>query len=227
MSRSYWLFYYNINLLFSSIISFFLKWQHALLQSTQFNLQSPTTERSRFWTLVLNQQFWSVKDSDENLTISSVEILLAAWSLLLSPRQEFLDNHLTRVPITPNQQGAFEMREEVLSSVGAQDTDTRGYEVSDLEDIEFSWEDPAVDMDSVYRPGIDTSFPIHLWRYSDGGIDRCQPNNSWRWGRQGEFSSNNNTRVWASNRSPGITENSSIWTRLENVLDCVYRTLFR
>ena len=40
------------------------------------------------------------------------------------------------------------MREEVLSSVGAQDTDTRGYEVSDLEDIEFSWEDPAVDMDS-------------------------------------------------------------------------------
>ena len=28
---------------------------------------------------------------------------------------------------------------EVLSSVGAQDTDTRGYELSDLEDIEFSW----------------------------------------------------------------------------------------
>ena len=28
----------------------------------------------------------------------------------------------------------------------------------DLEDIEFSWEDPAVDMDSVYRPGIDTPF---------------------------------------------------------------------
>ena len=42
------------------------------------------------------------------------------------------------------------MREEVLSSVGAQDTDTTGYELSDLEDNEFSWEDPAVDMDSVY-----------------------------------------------------------------------------
>ena len=50
------------------------------------------------------------------------------------------------------------MREEVLSSVGAQDTDTRGYKLSDLEDIEFSWEDPAEDMDSVYRPGIDTPF---------------------------------------------------------------------
>ena len=100
----------------------------------------------------------SVKDLDENLTISSLEIPLAAWSLLPSQKQKFLDNHLPRVPITPNQQGTFEMREEVLSSVGAQDTDTRGYELSDLEDIEFSWEDPAVDMDSVYRPGNDSPF---------------------------------------------------------------------
>ena len=89
--------------------------------------------------------------------VGSLEIPLAAWSLLLSQRQEFLNNHSPRVPITPNQQGTFEMR-EVLSSVGAQDTDSRGYELSDLEDIEFSWEDPAVDMDSVYRPGIDTPF---------------------------------------------------------------------
>ena len=100
----------------------------------------------------------SVKDLDENITISYLEIPLAAWSLLLSQRQEFSDNHLPRVPITPNQQGTFEMREEVLYSVGAQDTDTSGYELSDLENIEFSWEDPAVDVDSVYRPGIDTPF---------------------------------------------------------------------
>ena len=55
------------------------------------------------------------------------------------------------------------MREEVFSSVGAQDTDTSGYELSDLEDIEFSWEDPAVDMDSVYRPGIDTPFSTSIF----------------------------------------------------------------
>ena len=100
----------------------------------------------------------SVKGRDENLTVSSLEIPLAAWSFLLSQRQEFLDNHLPRVPITPNQKGTFELREELLSSVGAQDTDTRGYELSDVEDFEFSWEDPAVDMDSVYRLGIDTPF---------------------------------------------------------------------
>ena len=100
----------------------------------------------------------SVKDLDENLTISSLEIPLAAWYLLLSQRPEFLNNYLPRVPITPNQLGTFEMREEVLSSVGAQDTDTRGYERSDLEVIGISWEDPAVHMDSVYRPGNDTPF---------------------------------------------------------------------
>ena len=92
----------------------------------------------------------SVKDLKENLPISSLEIPLAAWSLLLSQRQEFLDNHLPRVSITPNQQGTFEEREKVLSSVRTQDTETRGYKLSDLEDIEFSCEDPAVDMDSVY-----------------------------------------------------------------------------
>ena len=100
----------------------------------------------------------SVKDLDEHLTNSFLEYPLKAWFLLLSQRQWFLDNHLPRIPITPNKQGTFEKREEVLSSVGAQDTDTRGYEPSHIEDIEFSWKDLAVDMDSVYRPASDTPF---------------------------------------------------------------------
>ena len=50
------------------------------------------------------------------------------------------------------------MREEVLSSVGAQDLDTTSYQVSDLEDIEFKWEKSQLDMDAVFRPGIDTPF---------------------------------------------------------------------
>ena len=90
--------------------------------------------------------------------------------MLLSRRQELLDNHLPRVPIAPNQQGTFKMREEVFSSVGAQDTDMSRYELTDLEDIEFSWENPAVDMDSAYRPGTDTPFshaPLSIFRWRD------------------------------------------------------------
>ena len=80
----------------------------------------------------------AVNDLDQNIAISSQEIPIGAWQLLLSQRQDFLNNHLARLPITPNQEGTIEMREEVLSSVGAQGLDTSSYKVSDLEDIEFS-----------------------------------------------------------------------------------------
>ena len=100
----------------------------------------------------------AVNDLDQNLTTSSQEIPLAAWQLLLSQRQDFLDNHLPRVPITQNQEGTMEMRDEVLSSVGAQDLDTSSYQISDLEDLEFNWENSQLDMDAVFRPGIETPF---------------------------------------------------------------------
>ena len=80
----------------------------------------------------------AVNDLDQNITINSQEIPLAAWQLLLSQTQDFSNNHLARVPITANQEGTMEMRDEVLSSVGAQDLDTSSFQVSDLEDIGFN-----------------------------------------------------------------------------------------
>ena len=100
----------------------------------------------------------AVNDLVQNLIISSQERPSAAWQLLLSQRQGFLNNHLPRVPITPNQEGTTEMREEVLSSVGAQDLDTSSHQVSDLEDIEFNWENDQLDLDAVFRPGTDTPY---------------------------------------------------------------------
>ena len=52
----------------------------------------------------------------------------------------------------------MEMRDEVLFSVGAQDLDTSSYQVSDLEEIEFNWENSQLDTDPVLRRGIDTPF---------------------------------------------------------------------
>ena len=171
----------------------------------------------------------SVKDLDENLTISSLEISLAAWSLLLSRRQEFLNNHLPRVPITPNQQGTFEMREEVLSSVGAQDTDIMGYELSDLEDIEFSWEDPAVDMDSVYRPEIDTPISPSIFDvFRMEGLTAANP--IVVDDEKDKENSDPTTSTPESDRPtepPRLLRSRPFGTRLENVPDSVYRTLFR
>ena len=80
--------------------------------------------------------------------------------MLLSKRQDFLDNHLPLVSITQNQEGTTEMRDGVLSSVGAQDLDTSSYQVSDLADIEFIWENSQKYMDAVFRPGKDTPFSL-------------------------------------------------------------------
>ena len=171
----------------------------------------------------------SVKDLDENLTISSLEIPLAAWSLLLSHRQEVLSNHLPRVPITPNQQGTFEMREEVLSSVGAQDTDTSGYELSDLEDIEFSWEDPAVDMDSVYRPGIDTPFSPSI--FDDFQMEGSTATNPIIVDDEEDKENSAPTTTTPESERPTepprLLRSRPFGTRLENVPDSVYRNLFR
>ena len=110
------------------------------------------------WTLDFGPDSvtFAVNDLVQTITISSQEIHLAAWHLLLSQRQDFLNNHLARVPITPNQEGTMEMRDEVLSSVEAQNLDTSSYQVSDLEDIEFNGEDAQ--LDAVFKPGIDTLF---------------------------------------------------------------------
>ena len=66
------------------------------------------------------------------------------------------------------------MRDEVLSSVGAQDLDTSSYQVSDLEDIKFNWENSQLDMDSVFRLGIDIPFSPtvfdDLWM-GDGSVE--------------------------------------------------------
>ena len=99
----------------------------------------------------------AVNDLDQNITISSQEITLAAWQLLLSQRQDFLDNNLPRVPITENQEGTMEMSEKVLSSVGSQDLNTSSYEVTDLEDI-VQLGNSQLDIDAVFRRAIDTPY---------------------------------------------------------------------
>ena len=121
----------------------------------------------------------TVKDLDQNLMISSQEVLLAAWQLLLSRKQNFSDNHLPRVPIAQNQEGTLEMRDEVLASVGDQDLDTSSYQVSDLEDIQFNWKNSQLDMDAVFRPGIDTPFLQLLLTYYRWGSDQLKTPSCW------------------------------------------------
>ena len=169
----------------------------------------------------------AVNDLDQNITISSQELPLAAWQLLLAQRQHFLNNHLARVPITPNQEGTMEMRDEVLSSVGAQDFDTSSYQVSDLEDIEFNWDNSQLDMDSVFRPGIDTPFSPTVFDdlvMGDGSVENPIVVD------EEQDKENVPPTTPVSERPtepPRLLRSRAFGARVENVPDYVYRHLFQ
>ena len=100
----------------------------------------------------------TVKDLVQDITKKTQKNYLAAWRWLLSQRQDFLSNHLARVPITAKQEGTKEMRYELLFSVCAQDMDTSGYQVFDLQEFEFYCKNDQLDVDAVFRPGLETPF---------------------------------------------------------------------
>ena len=169
----------------------------------------------------------AVNGLDRNITMSSQEILLAAWQLLLPKRQDFLNNKLAQVQITPNQEGTIEMGEEVLSSVGAQDLHTSSYQVSDLEEIEFNWEDSQLDMDAVLRQGIDTSFSpttIDDLLMGDGSVENPIVLD--------EEEDKKNAPPPATPESvrptepPRLQRSRAFGARLEKVPDYVFRSLF-
>ena len=153
---------------------------------------------------------------------------LAAWQLLLSQRQVFLNNHLAQVPVTPNQQRTFDMREEVFSSVGTQDLDTSSYQVSDLEDIEFNWENLQLDMDAVFRPGIDTPFSPTTFDdllMGDGSVENPIVLD--------EEEDKENAPPPTTPESvrptepPRLQRSRAFGARMENVSDYVFRNLFQ
>ena len=116
---------------------------------------------SDLWTLD-QIQLPTVTYLVQEVTISSQEICLVAWTLLLSQRQDFLKIHLAGVPNTSNEDGTMEIRDKMLSIVQAQDLDTSGYQVSYLDNVELYSENDQLDVDAVFRPGIDAPFPPQL-----------------------------------------------------------------
>ena len=105
--------------------------------------------------------------------------------------------------------------------------DTSSYELSDLEDIEFFKVNSQVELDAVFRSGIDTLF-------------HQQPSTSKRWGKQDhlknpcvldkeEDNENSPPTTPVSERpteTPKFLRNQTFGRRIENVPEYVYRTLF-
>ena len=161
---------------------------------------------------------------------SSQEIPLAGWSLLFSQRQQFLINHLARVPVTRSQQGTHELRDEVLSSVGAQEgLDTSGYQVSgDLDHVEFYWENDQLDVHAVFRPSLD--IPFSPTAFDDLELGCSEENPILLDEEEDKENSAPPTTTPVSERPtrlPALLRSCPFGTRTENVPDYVYKNLFQ
>ena len=181
------------------------------------------------WTLDFGSDSVTIalNDLDQNKTISSQEKRLAAWQLLLSQRQDVLNYHLVRVPITPNQEGTMEIKEEVHSSVADQDLDTSSYQVSDLEDIEFNSEDSHLDNDAVFRPGIDTPFSPTTFDdllMGDGSVENPILLDE---EEDKENAAPTTSESAGPSEPPSLQRSRAFGARMENVPHYVFRNLFR
>ena len=171
----------------------------------------------------------TVKDLVQEMTISSQKVLPAAWSLLLSQRQQFLNNHLALVSVTPSQQETHELRAEVFSSVRAQEMDTSGYQVSaDLGDVEFYWENDQLDLDAVFRPGIETPFSTTSLDDLKKGGSAENPNLFDEEEDKGISPPTTTTPVSdRPTRPPALLRSPRFKTRIENAPNFVPRKLFQ
>ena len=121
----------------------------------------------------------------------------------------------------------MEMREEVLSSVRAQDLDTSSYQESDLKDLEFNWEDSQRDMVAVFRPGIDNPFSLTTFDdllMGDGSVENPILLHE---GEDKENAAPTTPESARPTEPPRLQKCRPFGTRIENVPDYVYRNLFQ
>ena len=125
------------------------------------------------------------------------------------------------------------MRDEVLSSVGAQEgLDTNGYQVSagDLDEVELYWENDQLDVDAVFRPVIDTPFsPTTFDDLEMGGSAEKPILLDEEEDKKNSPPPPTTTRTVSERptRPPALLRSRPFGTRIENVPDFVYRNLFQ
>ena len=123
----------------------------------------------------------------------------------------------------------MEMRAEVLSSVGAQNKDTNGYQVTaDVDDVEFYWKNDQLGVDAVFRPSIDTFFsPSTLNSFQKGSRSENLVLIEEEQDKENSPPPHPTTPVSERPTQPPVLKRSHPFgTRIENVPDHVYRNLF-
>ena len=116
------------------------------------------------------------------------------------------------------------MRDEVL---GAQDLDTSSYQVSDPEDIEFNCEKDQLDLDALFRPGIDTPFSPNT--FDDLSMEGSVENSIVLDEEEDKENALPPTTPVSERPTepPRLLRSHAFGARIENIPDYVYRNLFQ
>ena len=110
--------------------------------------------------------------------------------------------------------------------MGAQDLDTISCQVSELEDIEFNWENSQLDMDAVFRPGIDTPFSPTTFDdllMGDGSVENPIVLDD----EEDKENAPTTPESVRPTQPPRLQRSRAFGARIENVPDYVYRSLFQ
>ena len=111
---------------------------------------------------------------------------------------------------------------------GAQDLGTSSYQLSDLEDIEFNWENSQLYMDAVFRPSIDTTFSPTTFAdllMGDGSVENPIVLDE---EKDKENAPPPTTPEFVRpNEPPRLQRSRAFGARLENVPEYVFRNLFQ
>ena len=189
------------------------------------SLQRRNPVGSRFWSrLCFYYSKISRPKNNNQLTRKTPSCLAIA----VVSKTRLFEKSSSASAISPNQEGTMEMRDEVLSSVGAQDLDTGSYRVSDLEDIKFNWENSQLDMDAVFRLGIDIPFSPTIFDDLSMGVGSIE--NPIVLDEEEDKENSPPPSTPESERPtepPRLLRSRPFGTGVENVPESVYRILFR
>ena len=123
------------------------------------------------------------------------------------------------------------MKDEILSSVRAEEgLDTSGYQVSaDQDGVEICWENDQLDVDAIFRPGIDT--PFSPTAFDDLEMEVSAENPillDQEEGKENSLPPPPRTPVSKRpTRPPALLRNRPFGSRIENVPVYVYRNLLQ
>ena len=131
------------------------------------------------------------------------------------------------IPSTPIQVGTFEMMNEVLSSLSAENLDTSRYQIPCLEDVDLHWEDPDLNLVGLSTRDRYSSFLSTFNKFEIGPMAEKPTLVDEEQKKELPFAPPTTLVSERTIRLPALLRLCPFGKRIETFHDEVYKTLFQ